>query len=96
MPPVVTNFMNAMLPVPAVLLIVAQAVAMTWWASGEFRQFDARITALERTDMTRASHEARIIVLEQSTLRIDASLLEIKTLLREATRNGVVNHRGSE
>lgn len=83
MPPVVQNILSTTLPLPVVAFLVLQAMAMAWWVSGEFRQFEGRLAAVERTDVNRAGHEARIIVLEQSTLRIDASLAEIKTLLRE-------------
>jgi hypothetical protein len=83
MPPSIQNVLGSSIPLPAVILIVAQAIAMTWWASGEFRHIGNRLTALEIVDETRRNHEARLIVIEQSRIRLEEDITEIKLLLRE-------------
>lgn len=86
MPPAVHNILSATLPLPVVAILLLQVVAVTWWASGQFLELDARVAALERQERLVADHASRIIVLEQSYIVVREGIAEIKTLLRRDAR----------
>jgi Tfp pilus assembly protein PilO len=63
-------------------LVVQTGVVFSWKTNVE-----NRLTHLEEVDKVRSTHEARIIILEQSISYIRSDLTEIKLMLkREASR----------
>jgi hypothetical protein len=92
----VQNILTAAVPLPAVILIVTQAVAMTWWWSGEFRDIDARVSLLERVEHDTSDHENRIIIIEQSYIALREGITEIKTLLRDQRAERSIGVKGFE
>lgn len=62
--------------------LIAQTVVITAWFTSKFEGFDSRLAALEKSDDAQASHESRIVILEQQFQYIRTDLAEIKTLLR--------------
>lgn len=74
-------------PLGIIFAIVVQTLTLvvvgTTWKAG----VDNRLDQLEKVDSNRASHESRIIILEQGISYIRTDLAEIKALLkREQTR----------
>lgn len=69
-------------PLGLILALLAQTIVITSWGTSKFESFNNRITNLEKTDDTQASHENRIIVLEQQFSYIRSDLVEIKNLLQ--------------
>ena len=90
MPPAIQNLLSSALPLPVVIVLLVNAVALTWFASGQLQdlkrqnmEIASRVIALERADIPVANHEARIIILEQSRVQSAEDIAEIKTMLRE-------------
>jgi hypothetical protein len=69
-------------PLGLILALLVQTIVITSWGTSQFQNFNNRITNLEKSDGTQASHENRIIVLEQQFSYIRSDLAEIKTLLQ--------------
>jgi hypothetical protein len=69
-------------PLGLILALLVQTIVITSWGTSKFESFNNRITNLEKSDGTQASHENRIIVLEQQFSYIRSDLAEIKTLLQ--------------
>lgn len=64
--------------------IVFVAVGTAWKADT-----DSRISALEKSETSRDSHESRLVILEQQFQYIRSDLAEIKTLLRRQVPEAV-------
>lgn len=64
------------------ITFITQTVYLTSYFTTTVERFDARITAIEKSDGSQQSHENRITILEQQFGYIRADLAEIKTLLR--------------
>lgn len=85
-------------PIGLFIGLIVQTIVITTWFATKFENIDNRITNLERSDSSQASHEGRITILEQKFdfIRTDladikttqrASLEEIKELLRRRPEN---------
>jgi hypothetical protein len=61
---------------------VLQTIVIVVWGTTKIDAIDSRIVALEKSDGGQASHENRIVILEQQFNYIRADLAEIKDLLR--------------
>ena len=59
-----------------------QTIVIVVWGTAKIDAIDSRISALEKSDSGQASHENRIVVLEQQFNYIRSDLAEIKELLR--------------
>ena len=71
-------------PISIIIGFIVQTVVITAWMTSRFESFDNRIANLEKSDGSQASHESRIVILEQQFSYIRGDLQEIKTLLRGA------------
>lgn len=69
-------------PIGLILALLAQTIVITSWGTSKFENIDNRISNLEKSDGGQASHENRIIILEQKFTYIQSSLDEIKELLK--------------
>jgi hypothetical protein len=69
-------------PLGLILALLVQTIVITSWGTSKFESFNNRISNLEKSDGSQASHENRIIVLEQQFSYIRSDLAEIKTLLQ--------------
>lgn len=71
-------------PITIIGALIVQTLIFTYTGTAWKVDVDSRLAALERSDGGQASHESRIIVLEQGVLRIREDLAEIKALLRSS------------
>jgi len=69
-------------PIGLILALLAQTLVITSWGTAKFENIDNRISNLEKSDEGQASHENRIVVLEQQFSYIRSDLAEIKNLLK--------------
>lgn len=86
MPPVINNttdWLKQAFPVPIVITLVLYTMGASSFISSWKTDIEARLTLQEKLLNSLASHENRIVILEQAALRIREDLLEIKALLRE-------------
>jgi hypothetical protein len=83
------DILSAPIPLSVVMFLIIQTMGFVWWGSNVVNTIAARVSAVEltlanvsKTADSHASHEGRIIVLEQGVFRVRDDLAEIKTLLR--------------
>ena len=69
-------------PISIIGALVVQTLIFVYVGTAWKVDIEGRVGALERSDNSQATHESRIIVLEQGMLRIRDDLAEIKALLR--------------
>ena len=89
MPPVVTDtsaWLKQAFPLPVVITLLVYTMGASSMISSWKAETDARIATLEKVVTAYNSHENRIVVLEQQYIRINDRLIEIRDLLREATK----------
>lgn len=89
MPQTLKDIMSAPIPLSVVMFLIVQTMGFVWWGSNIVNGISARVSSVEMTvaqitkvTESQASHEGRIIVLEQMSNRIRDDLAEIKTILR--------------
>lgn len=73
-------------PIVLIATIVLQTIGFVGWFSSWQSEVGSRLAALEKTDETRAGHEARIIVIEQKIQYIADGITDIKQSLRNNNR----------
>ena len=69
-------------PISIIGALIVQTLIFVYVGTAWKVDIEGRVNALERSDNSQATHESRIIVLEQGVLRIRDDLAEIKALLR--------------
>ena len=82
MPPRENWHLDKKVPISIISAIVAQTLVFVYVGTSWKADVEGRITALEKSDGGQASHENRLVILEQQFSYIRADLAEIKTLLR--------------
>lgn len=88
MPPVVndtTTWLKQAFPFPVVVTMILYTMGASSFISSWKTDIEARLTAQEKVLTALATHESRIVVLEQQFIRIREDLSEIKLMLRERT-----------
>ncbi len=76
------------IPIGLFLGLLVQTIVITSWGTSKFENIDNRITNLEKSDGSQASHENRLVVLEQQFSYIRSDLAEIKVLLKRKLPEG--------
>lgn len=66
-------------PIALILTIALQTVAVVWWAS----DLSARVTQLERQDVSRAPQAERLTRVEVKIEAVQEGITEIKRLIRK-------------
>lgn len=69
-------------PIGLILALLAQTIVITSWGTAKFDDINNRVSNLEKSDEGQASHENRLVVLEQQFSYIRSDLAEIKLLLK--------------
>jgi len=69
-------------PISIIFALFVQTVVFVYVGTSWKADTDSRISALEKSENSRDSHENRLVVLEQQFGYIRNDLAEIKTLLR--------------
>jgi hypothetical protein len=69
-------------PIAIILTIFLQTFAFIYFVTAWKVEVESRLAVLEKISINTASQEARIIVLEQVTIRVSDDLTEIKNILR--------------
>lgn len=86
MPPAVTDttaWLKQAFPLPTVITLLVYTMGASSFISTWKADMEARVASLEKVLVALSSHESRIVVLEQQSIRIREDLGEIKVLLRD-------------
>lgn len=74
--------MDKRVPIGIIGAIICQTLVFVYIGTAWKTDIESRVITLEKADQNLASHETRIVVLEQAVLRIRDDLSEIKALIR--------------
>lgn len=83
MPPIREDWhLDKKVPIGLIIGLIVQTVVLATWITTRFDGIDNRIANLEKSDGGQASHESRLVILEQQFSYIRSDLAEIKEILR--------------
>lgn len=75
-------------PIGLILALLVQTIVITSWGTAKFENINNRVENLEKSDITKQSHENRITRIEENMAYIRSDLAEIKTLLQRKIPEG--------
>jgi septation ring formation regulator EzrA len=82
MPPPEYWHLDKKVPISIIIALFVQTVVFVYVGTTWKADTDSRISALEKSENNRVSHENRLVILEQQFQYIRSDLAEIKSILR--------------